>query len=196
MDPSAVKNYYLYLHEYDPKDFLTMYLSPTSDKQLFYEIVIFPMKELQKLNISGDVLIDFTTGPVILQLLPICKNFNEFIVLEAKDSFIKELEKWVKKEERGFDWNHLSQYFPELGSDWEKWLEKEEILRKRVKNVKKCDLDKANPTEPFVLEKVDCVLSAYVMQQLSKDKDSYLKNLKKIIFLHKSRRPSNIGWFI
>lgn len=41
----------------------------------------------------------------------------------------------------------------------EKWAEKQEKLRKTVKQVLKCDVTKANPTGPVSLLPANCIVS-------------------------------------
>ncbi|XP_075047516.1 nicotinamide N-methyltransferase-like [Mixophyes fleayi] len=182
MDPSCLK--YYHVHEFDAKDILGTYCSPTTERTLLEEMVVFPMKELQKLQASGTfrggLLIDFSIGPIIFHLLPICDVFKAITVLETNDFCIKELESWINKEEEAFDWSHLSEVFPEMEGNSEKWMEKEETLRRKMKQIMKCDLSQENPTQPFVLEKADCLLSVYLLQKISKDKDTYRRNLKKL----------------
>ncbi|XP_063798010.1 nicotinamide N-methyltransferase-like [Pseudophryne corroboree] len=182
MDPSSVKFYHT--HEFDAKTILEKYFSTTTDEKIFREIVLFPLRSLQKLqasgNIKGGILIDFSTGPSLSHLFPICEDFHDITLLETNDFCIKELESWINKEEEAFDWCHLAEFHPELEGYSEKWMEKEESLRRNIKHIVKCDLDKENPADPFVLEKADCLITVYILHHISEDKDSYRKNLIKL----------------
>ncbi|KAG8584634.1 hypothetical protein GDO81_004699 [Engystomops pustulosus] len=119
MDPGSLKHYHE--HEFDPQDLLNDFALPDTDKTLHEEIFLFPMKTLQTLTSSGKIagktLIDFSSGPVISHLLPICDYFSDVIILETNDFCMREMEKWRKKEEEAFDWSHLLEHFSELEGD-------------------------------------------------------------------------------
>ncbi|XP_063313688.1 indolethylamine N-methyltransferase-like [Pelobates fuscus] len=141
-------------------------------------------KEFAKGNIKGDVLIDFSPGPVIFSLLPVCKYFKDIIILEFNDRSIKEMEKWINGD-TAFDWSHASQLLKDLEGNCDELQEKEHLLRTKIKDVLKCDLSKENPTDPIILPKADCIISIWVLEMVSKDKDAYCNNLRKIYSLLK-----------
>uniref|UniRef100_A0A8C5R978 Uncharacterized protein n=1 Tax=Leptobrachium leishanense TaxID=445787 RepID=A0A8C5R978_9ANUR len=86
----------------------------------------------------------------------------------------------MKKERNAIDWSHASQTVAALEGKSDKWKEKEESLRHRVKKILKCDFERDNPTHPVVLKKADCLLSLYVLHFVSKDLDAFCSNLRKV----------------
>ncbi|XP_040282208.1 nicotinamide N-methyltransferase-like [Bufo bufo] len=181
MDPDCHKHYHV--HEYNPKALLTTYFSPDLDKTLYEHITLFPIRTLLKLvssgKISGTTLIDYSAGPFICHLVPICKYFKEIILLEENDCSIKETENWWHGKEEAFDWSHISDCFTGLEADSENWIEKEESLKCKIRYILKCDLSKENPTDPVVLPKADCLMSFFCIQNISKDKKSFCENMRK-----------------
>ncbi|KAG8547104.1 hypothetical protein GDO81_029081 [Engystomops pustulosus] len=180
MDPVSNKSYHE--HEVDPKVFLDVYCSPGIDQAIYDEITIFPMKTLQKLmssgKITGTTLIDFSTGPMIGPMLSICDYFTEIIILEANDFSLTHAEKWRNGEEETFDWSHLSDVCSE--GDRKKWMKKEETLRRKVKSIMKFDESKENPIDKSVFSKASCVTSFYLLSHISKDREAYSKNIRKL----------------
>ncbi|KAG8574688.1 hypothetical protein GDO81_009274 [Engystomops pustulosus] len=177
MDPVSHKVYHE--HEFDPKVLLTIYCSPGTDRTIYEEVTIFPMQTLQGLmssgKITGNTLIDFSTGPNISHLLSVCDYFTEIIILETNDFSLTHAEKWWKGEEETFDWSHLSDVCSE--GDRKKWMEKEDTLRRKIKYIMKFDLSKEDPS---VFSKANCVTSFYLLSHISKDREAYSKNIRKL----------------
>ncbi|NXP02568.1 NNMT methyltransferase, partial [Thinocorus orbignyianus] len=128
----------------------------------------------------GKTLIDVGCGPTIYQLLSACERFQEITALDYTDQNRRELEKWLKKEAGAFDWRPVVEYVCELEGGREKWAEKEEKLRKKVKQVLKCDVTKANPTDPVSLPPADCVVSALCLEAACKDLPTFRSALRNM----------------
>uniref|UniRef100_A0A8C5PEJ2 Nicotinamide N-methyltransferase n=1 Tax=Leptobrachium leishanense TaxID=445787 RepID=A0A8C5PEJ2_9ANUR len=180
MDQSALKYYHLHLN--DPKQLHERYFSAAADYKIFEELFIFPVKQLIKIagKIKGESMIDFSNGINIFHMFPICEGFKDITILECSDSCIVELEKWIKKEQDVTDWSYAAQIVAALEGNSDKWEEKEESLRGKIKHVLKCDFDRDNPTHPVVLKKADCLLSVSVLNLISKDRDALCCNIRKM----------------
>ncbi|NWU66672.1 NNMT methyltransferase, partial [Pterocles burchelli] len=139
---------------------------------------LFTMFSLDGLR--GDTLIDVGCGPTIYQLLSACERFQEITALDYTDQNRRELEKWLKNEAGAFDWRPVVKYVCELEGDSEKWAEKEEKLRQRVKRVLKCDVTKANPAAPVSLLPADGVVSAFCLEAACKDLAAFRSALRNI----------------
>ncbi|CAH2320326.1 nicotinamide N-methyltransferase-like [Pelobates cultripes] len=193
MTSSTHKHYHL--HNIDSEKVVERYFSTTSDILMLDEIARFPAEELfreaKEGLIGGDHLIDISAGPSVIQLFPIFKFFKEISILEFSDICIKDLQKWVNSHEDAFDWRthkhffgkhemHLQVVKRKGASSTKGKGESENDLRRRIKHILKCDFSKANPTDPVVLPKADCVLSLYVTHMVSEDHEVYRSNIKKI----------------
>uniref|UniRef100_A0A7M4F1S5 Nicotinamide N-methyltransferase n=1 Tax=Crocodylus porosus TaxID=8502 RepID=A0A7M4F1S5_CROPO len=123
-------------------------------------------------DVKGDTLIDIGSTPTIYQLL----------------SNHQELEKWLMKEPRVFDLT--------LSVKYEKWAEKEEKLRKKVKQVLKCDVRKPNPLVPVTLPTADCLLSILCLEAMHLFRGGHLvlnAVLKGTSYLVRQRNFSCLG---
>uniref|UniRef100_A0A7M4EZA6 Nicotinamide N-methyltransferase n=1 Tax=Crocodylus porosus TaxID=8502 RepID=A0A7M4EZA6_CROPO len=136
-------------------------------------------------DVRGNTLIDIGSGPTIYQLLSACEKFNEIIASDYTDRNRQELEKWLKKEPGAFDWAPVVKYVCELEGQREKWAEKEEKLRKKVKQVLKCDVRKPNPLAPVTLPLADCLLSTLCLEAACKDLGTFRAAVKNISSLLK-----------
>ncbi|XP_075044352.1 nicotinamide N-methyltransferase-like [Mixophyes fleayi] len=182
MDSTLKKHYHV--DGFNPNTLMDAYFSPKSEDYLLQESTITLMALLHKAFTSGYVtgktLIDISPGPIIYQLLPVCEFLEEITILEFNDLCIKELEKWINKDADAFDWTHALTIMAQLHGSSDGRQGREDLLRSKVKQIVKCDFSKNNPMDPLVLPKVDCVMSIWGLDVISKDKDTYYKNLKKI----------------
>ncbi|NXT03631.1 NNMT methyltransferase, partial [Jacana jacana] len=131
-------------------------------------------------GLRGKTLIDVGCGPTIYQLLSACEHFQEIIALDYTDQNRQELEKWLKKEAGAFDWRPVVEYVCELEGGRQTWAEKEEKLRKKVRQVLKCDVTKANPTDPVTLPPADCAVSTLCLEAACKDLATFRSALRNV----------------
>ncbi|XP_069804139.1 nicotinamide N-methyltransferase-like [Dendropsophus ebraccatus] len=182
MDPQSMSHYHV--HDTDPTLFMENFFSTSSDRKIYEELVGYPIKVLTRLFSSGAIkgqhMIEVSVGPAFYHLIPICEYFEEISVLEFSNVFVKELEAWKNKKEEAFDWLHSSQFVSHLAGDCKKWKEKEEMLRRKIKRILKCDLSKENVTDPVVLPEADCLLCLLVINNISEDHDSLRSNVRKL----------------
>uniref|UniRef100_A0A8C5MRT2 Uncharacterized protein n=1 Tax=Leptobrachium leishanense TaxID=445787 RepID=A0A8C5MRT2_9ANUR len=181
---SSVADKFYHLHDFDPQILFDTYTIVSREPKYLDEIIFFPLKETYKMlesgHIKGDTLIDLSSGPCIFHLFPLCNSFKDFIVLEFHESSMKALQKWMNKEPDALDWSHVSKIAADMEGCSVNWEEKEEDVRKRIKQILKCDFDKENPTDPVILRNADCVFCFYVLEHISKDLDAFHANLKKV----------------
>ncbi|XP_039352195.1 nicotinamide N-methyltransferase-like [Mauremys reevesii] len=178
-----------YQKDFDPAVYLKTYYSFASSHCPGNEFLELNLRSLLKIftsgGVKGDTLIDIGSGPTIYQLLSACENFKEIIASDYTDRNRQELEKWLKNEPGAFDWTPVVKYVCELEGDREKWAEKEDKLRKKVKQVLKCDVSKSNILAPVSLPQADCLLSTLCLENACKDLKSYRAALKNISSLLK-----------
>ncbi|XP_003228832.1 nicotinamide N-methyltransferase [Anolis carolinensis] len=171
----------VYEQTFCPKEYLNMYLSFGSGDGTVFAIVLDKLhKAFAKDGIRGDTLIDIGSGPTIHQLLSACESFKEIIVSDFLEQNREVMKKWLKKDPETFDWAPVLKYVCQLEGDREKWMEKEEKLRKTIKQVLKCDVTWANPFDPIEVHPADCVLSTYCIEAASKDLPTYHSAMKNV----------------
>nr|XP_060643320.1 nicotinamide N-methyltransferase-like [Anolis sagrei ordinatus] len=175
----------VYEKKFCPKNYLNMYLSFESGDSLncrtVFAIILDKLhKAFAKGGIRGDTLIDIGSGPSIHQLLSACESFKEIIVSDFLEQNQEEMKKWLKKDPETFDWAPVLKYVCQLEGDREKWMEKEEKLRKAIKQVLKCDVTLANPFDPVEIHPADSVLSTYCIEAACKDLDTYHLAMKNV----------------
>ncbi|XP_063797884.1 nicotinamide N-methyltransferase-like [Pseudophryne corroboree] len=131
-------------------------------------------------RIKGETLFDISLGSIVHQLFDITDFFKEIIILKLRESCIMELNKWVKTRTGAFSWTHACQALTELGDISDPEEVQEEKLKETIKRIVKIDFRKENLTDPEVLPPADCILTAWVLDVVSHDKQDYIRNLRKM----------------
>ncbi|XP_005143595.2 nicotinamide N-methyltransferase [Melopsittacus undulatus] len=187
--PAAFTDAQFYQQSFDPQEYLREFYSLSSVQGQPNTLLTQSLRSLFNVfaldELSGHTLIDVGCGPTIYQLLSACERFQEIISLDYTDRNRQELEKWLRNEPGAFDWSPVVKYVCELEGDREKWAEKEEKVRKKVKQVLKCDVTKANPTAPVSLPPADCIVSTLCLEAACKDLATFRSALRNISTLVK-----------
>ncbi|XP_063798011.1 indolethylamine N-methyltransferase-like [Pseudophryne corroboree] len=109
-----------------------------------------------------------------------------------------ELNRWLDKRTGAFQWGHAIAYAAALegkcaGPDFfgnhrilsGQYDDKVLKVKTGITEIIQCDLKKENLTDPVVLPLADCLITAWLLEIISKDKDEFKSNLKKFLKLLK-----------
>ncbi|XP_066463522.1 nicotinamide N-methyltransferase-like [Eleutherodactylus coqui] len=177
-------------HGMNTRSLLQTYFSCNTDNEFGEETLNFLMKKIHDAlaagNFKGKTAYDFSFASLIHQLYTVCDCYPEITILKLNDTCIMELNKWLAMRTGAFDWSHAHNYVKGLHctSDQED-LNKEENLKTCIKRILKFDLQKANITDPEVLEQTDCIITAWLLEAVSQDQNDYIKNFQTITDLLK-----------
>nr|WKR38376.1 putative N-methyltransferase [Rhinella marina] len=177
-----------YQNLFSPKEYLESYfhLGAGSMGDEYLQFVLKGLVEtFNSGKVKGDTLIDIGTGPTIYQLLSACEAFKNIIVSDFVDKNREEFNVWLQNQPVAFDWSPVVKHVCQLEGDRIPWQEKEELLRKAIKQVLKCDVFNTNPIDPVTIPQVDCVLSCLCLEGACKDFESYITALKNMTTLLK-----------
>ncbi|KAG8578127.1 hypothetical protein GDO81_010395 [Engystomops pustulosus] len=130
-------------------------------------------------HIKGDILIDLSISSMIHHLYSACELFKHIIVLKVNDRCIMELKRWVDTRTGAFDWRHAAQLYVDKEGNSDDIQCKEGKVRSALQHVVKFDPEKENMTEPIDLPPADCIISAWLLEIISKDKQDYIRYLRK-----------------
>ncbi|XP_075047532.1 nicotinamide N-methyltransferase-like [Mixophyes fleayi] len=187
MDCSSRKLYHV--HDFDSNAYLDTYFSDKPEMVFGDEFIKFPMEKLHHVFseglIKGDILIDICAGSFIHHLYSACGFFKQISVLKFNEKCIMELNKWLHTCTGAFDWRHASAYIKEIEGSSDQYQEKEITLKTAIKLIVKCDIEKENLTDLMALPQADCVISAGILDFISKDQDDYIRYLRRIAKLLK-----------
>ncbi|XP_072281880.1 nicotinamide N-methyltransferase-like [Pyxicephalus adspersus] len=187
MDSATHKLYHM--HGIDSRDHLNLYFSSKMDMIFGDDSLKFPMAHLHYLlssgRLAGAFLIDISLGSPIHQLFSASNCFTEIVVLKFNEKCIMELTRWLHDRTGAFDWTHASAAAVELEGKRDQLHEKEMQLRSSIKQILKCDFIQENITAPVDLPLADCIISASILESISKNEDEFMKNLEKILKLLK-----------
>uniref|UniRef100_A0A670JTU3 Nicotinamide N-methyltransferase-like n=1 Tax=Podarcis muralis TaxID=64176 RepID=A0A670JTU3_PODMU len=178
-----------YAGHFNPKDYLDTYYTFSSAKEHENGFLIFYLKNLHQAfildDIKGDTLIDIGSGPTIYQFLSACESFQEIVATDYCEQNWEEMQRWLRKEPGAFDWSPVVKYVCELEGNREKWEEKEEKVRRAIKQILKCDVTQPSPLGPVSLPPADCLLSSLCLESACKDLPTFRSALKNISSLVK-----------
>ncbi|XP_071969413.1 nicotinamide N-methyltransferase-like [Engystomops pustulosus] len=181
MNSSTHKLYHV--HGCDSRQYLENYFSKKPEMIFGDDSLIFPIENLTKTfklgHIKGDILIDISKGSVIHHLYSACEFYKHIIVLKVNDRCILELKRWVDTRTGAFHWGHAAQLHVDIEGKSDHLNDKERKVRSALQHVVKCDLEKENMTEPIELPPADCIISFGFLEVISKNKDDYIRYLKK-----------------
>ncbi|XP_056400736.1 nicotinamide N-methyltransferase-like [Hyla sarda] len=182
MDTSTSKVYHV--DGYDSRQYLEHYFSDKPDLTFKDDTLIFPIENLTKIfkkgHIKGDLMIDLSTGSMIHYLLPSCEFFKRILVLKVKDRCILELKRWLDTRTGAFNWGHAAKLHVDIAGNSDQLQDTEEKLKSAVEHVVKCNLAKENMTDPIVLPPADCIISAWLLDNVCKNQDDYIRYLRKM----------------
>ncbi|KAG8569232.1 hypothetical protein GDO81_014310 [Engystomops pustulosus] len=186
MEP-AFTSQQTYLDEFGAEDYYKTYY--VSEGGILHgEWTEFVLRNLHETfttgGVRGDTLLDFGAGPTIYHLLSACEAFDKIITSDFLEQNLDALQKWLKKDPKAFDWTDIIKYVCELEGNGETCEKKAETLRRKVKEVLKCDALKRNPFDPIVLQPADCLLTCLCLEAPCEDIKSFcnvLKNFKDLI---------------
>ncbi|XP_066446597.1 indolethylamine N-methyltransferase-like [Eleutherodactylus coqui] len=168
--------------EFDPKLLHETHFShgnvPTIE-----EATVYPVRILHEWfssgKVKGDTLLDISIGGSVYQLISASNCFKEVHVMNFTDRNIDHFKKWLQKEEDATDWSFVFQKVCEIEGNSDKWQEKEKQVKKTIKRVIKWENFENSSVPPKLLPEVDCVLSLWQLNIVSKTKEDYQRNLKK-----------------
>ncbi|XP_072012473.1 nicotinamide N-methyltransferase-like isoform X1 [Engystomops pustulosus] len=181
MDSSALKFYNI--DECDTRQILEDYCSGNQKMVFEEDFVKFPIQNVRKTfklgHIKGDILIDLSISSMIHHLYSACELFKHIIVLKVNDRCIMELKRWVDTRTGAFDWGHVSQLYADKEGNSDDVQYKEGKVRSALQHVVKFDPEKENMTEPIDLPPADCIISGWLLEVISQDKEDYVRYLRK-----------------
>ncbi|KAM4015591.1 nicotinamide N-methyltransferase-like isoform 1-T1 [Anomaloglossus baeobatrachus] len=181
MDPGTYKLYHV--DDFDSRKHLENYLSDNPDKVSEEDSLIFPIENLIKTftegHNKGDVLIDLSLGSIIHHLFAACDFFKHIIVLKMRDRCIMELKRWVDERTGAFYWGHATKLHVDIEENSDQLQDKEGKVRSALQHVVKYDIEKENIMHPIELPLADCIISAWLLDVISKDPDDFIRYLRK-----------------
>ncbi|XP_078496155.1 nicotinamide N-methyltransferase-like [Lissotriton helveticus] len=177
---SAVTEKEFYDEYFDSKQYIQTYLAQQSE---FFDDLTEMFDGFVKIftsggAVEGNTLIQIFLPPFIYYTVPICDYFTEIIFAFPHDESIEEVEKWLKNKPDAMD---LSDILKQGNCE-----EKLNIVRRKAKQVLKCDVLSSTPLSPISLPQADCLLLTHCMELFVTDKKTFCGALKNVSSLLKT----------
>ncbi|XP_069804495.1 nicotinamide N-methyltransferase-like [Dendropsophus ebraccatus] len=181
MDCSTHKIYHV--HGCDSRQLLEDYFSDKCENNFVEDALIFPIEQLTKTfadgHIKGDVMIDLSIGPMVHHMYAACEYFKHIIVMKAKDRCILELKRWLDTRTGAFNWTHATKIHVDIEGKCNRLEDKEGKVRSAIQHIVKVCFEKENMTDPIVLPPADCIISVWLLDNICKDQEDYIRYLRK-----------------
>uniref|UniRef100_A0A8D0BPT2 Phenylethanolamine N-methyltransferase n=1 Tax=Salvator merianae TaxID=96440 RepID=A0A8D0BPT2_SALMN len=137
-------------------------------------------------EIRGQTLIDIGTGPTIYQLLSACDYFEEIVATDYLEVNRAEIRCWLSsKSSVGFDWSPFIKHTCKIEGKGEAWEEKEQKLKKKLKKILPIDVHQPTPLGSSLSEPADALISAFCLEAVSPDRQSFDQALRNVTTLLK-----------
>ncbi|KAM9299252.1 indolethylamine N-methyltransferase-like [Gastrophryne carolinensis] len=133
-------------------------------------------------KIKAEKTLDFSIASTIYQLLSLSNVCKEIYVVRVKDSSIENLNQWMENVDGATDWSYVTKRLCHLEGKGQDWQEKEEQLKSSIKGIYKWEQYETSDLDPSSVPEVDCVISLWMLKVISKSKEDFQKNLRKITF--------------
>ncbi|XP_075058774.1 nicotinamide N-methyltransferase-like [Mixophyes fleayi] len=167
--------------DFDTKGFVETHFSH-ENILIIEESMGYPVKILHELfssgQVKGNILLDVSIGSIVYQLFSASNVFKEIYVVGFTDAAIHHFKKWLEKGDEATDWSFAAKRVSRLQGNRDGWKEQEEQARRAVKSTVKWDILKNSCIDPLLVPQVDCVLSLWILNVISKTKEEFQRNLK------------------
>ncbi|XP_068099278.1 nicotinamide N-methyltransferase-like [Hyperolius riggenbachi] len=187
MDSSSYKLYHK--HEPDSRTLLETYFSENPDMPFKDDALLLPIEKMHNAlsngQITGKTLIDISAGPQIHHLYSACEFFQEIIVMRTNEHCIMEIMKWQNDRTGAFSWGHMTAHVTNLEGKSDESETKEMKLKSAITHVVKFDTETESLNDLIGIPQADCIITFWLLEAISKDKDDYVRHLKKILTLLK-----------
>ncbi|XP_018430250.1 PREDICTED: nicotinamide N-methyltransferase-like [Nanorana parkeri] len=172
------------IHGFDSRSNLELYFSDKEDMVFKEDFLTFPLMNLHYVFsrgfICGNLLIDFSSGAFIHHLYSAANIFKDMIIMKFNEKCSMEVRRWHGDRTGAFSWNHTKTSVEELEGKSDQTQDKELNLKASIKHIVTCNLEEENLAHPLVLPLTDCVISAGLLDVISKDEEDYMRNLGKV----------------
>ncbi|XP_078496190.1 nicotinamide N-methyltransferase-like [Lissotriton helveticus] len=148
---------------------------------------VFPLlnKTFSSGRVKGEMLIQLSIGLYFQFLFPVLEYFTEIIIGNSTDQAVLEVEKWRANAPGALDCSHAAKLICELQGNRQSMIEKQDMFKRKIKQVLTYDVSKRNPLCPQVLPQADCLFLENCLECHMMEKEGFCTALKNVSSLLK-----------
>ena len=185
MDPAVLTGEDFH-DKFDPTDYYEMYNQGFSSycrglPQFFLRHFHAAFSSLPSTGIS---VLDFGSGPSVLGAISAAPRAREIVLSDFTEKNRVEAKKWLQNEPSAFDW---SAYFRYVIQDLEgkgggelAIREREEMIRKTIKAVVPCNINKDPPLQGEYCREYDVVICSLVLECATQTREEYEAGMRRL----------------
>lgn len=181
----AIKENGLFQKEWVPKDYLSTYYSEVEPDEI--ETIKFFADSIKRTDHKDPVLI-FGTGPTLHHVFLTATKATEIHVADYLPENLREIKKWVDKEEDAHDWKPFVRYTLQCegipSPTDEDITAREDVVRGKITKYIQVDAGNTDPMGHEQRESYGLVLSPYCADSATGDKDvwkRYMRNITSLV---------------
>ena len=169
-------------HEkFDPLVFLKMKYSDERYRDLVHHNLRCYHDAFQSLP-SGLSILDYGSGPAILSTISSAVKASEVVLSDYTEGNRRALRQWLARDPNAFDWSTLFSYAVKdlEGKTDREVVERQELVRKLVKTVVRCDLTQDPPIESGYDLQYDIVIVNLCIANAAQTQEDYRQGVAKL----------------
>ncbi|XP_078496175.1 nicotinamide N-methyltransferase-like [Lissotriton helveticus] len=136
--------------------------------------------------VNGELLIVLSHAPFFHWAFPACDYFSDIVLGGSTDQCVAVIEKWRRNEPGALDWSHILMMLCEHQGNRDTWTEKQNMLRRKIKDVLKYDPSKCNPLSPTILPQADCLILPHSLEAHVANEEEFCCALRNVSSLLKN----------
>ena len=127
-------------------------------------------------------ILDYSSGASIVATISAATKASEIVLSEYSSDCRKVLRQWLEGDPTAFDWTPFFRFVVRdlEGKGEEEVQERQQRVRKLVKDVVHCDITKDPPIESEYDELYDVVICCLVLEGVSQSHNAYVANTSRI----------------
>ncbi|RYX81924.1 hypothetical protein EON83_22035 [bacterium] len=171
--------------QWQPEEYLTEYYGEVQpDEHFAVEFLVETVARLKPVSVA----LEFGCGPTIHHALALANLVGELHMADYLESNRAEVEKWRRKDEGAFNWDHFGVETLQLEGNahptQEQVAEREELLREKITQVVPCDAFSSEPLGEGNNRIYPLVASHYCAEACTTDQEEWracMRNISSLV---------------
>lgn len=156
-----------YLVQWDAKRYLKQYYSIAVIPDETNEVLKFLVEQVAKRCGKEVKGLDFGCGPTIWGMLPLARYASEIDIADYMPENLAEIDSWLRGDSDAHDWSlhtaHVLKLENHVIASQDAVLERENLLRRKVRHLVECDIRRELPNA-LTQREYDLVVSLYCLE--------------------------------
>ncbi len=172
-----------YQAQWDAKRYLKQYYSIVVVPDETNEVLKFLVEQMAKRGSKGLKGLDFGCGPTIWGMLPLAPYISEIDIADYMPDNLAEIASWLQGDSDAHDWSlhtaHVLKLENHPMASKDAVLERENLLRRKVRHLVECDIRRELPNA-LAHREYDLVVSLYCLECIANSFQDWQQFLSRL----------------